>query len=83
MNCKFIQRRGCELAAERYHEPHLNSLQYDIHRYYPYNIHEPLGDSAVSIAGMESTRGLRIHYCYSSALQNGGEYADNDFGTSM
>ena len=29
----FIQRRGCELAAECYHERHLKSLQYDIHRY--------------------------------------------------
>ena len=33
VNGKFIQRRGCELAAERYDEPHLKSLQYDIHRY--------------------------------------------------
>ena len=33
VNGKFIQRRGCELAAERYHEPHLKLLQYDIHRY--------------------------------------------------
>ena len=28
----LLQRQGCELAVERYHEPHLNSLQYDIHR---------------------------------------------------
>ena len=33
VNGKFIQRRGCELAAEHYDEPHLKSLQYDIHRY--------------------------------------------------
>ena len=33
VNGKFIQRRDCELAAERYVEPHLKSLQYDIHRY--------------------------------------------------
>ena len=33
VNGKFIQRRGCELAAEHYHEPQLKSLQYDIHRY--------------------------------------------------
>ena len=26
VNGKFIQRRGCELAAERYHEAHLKSL---------------------------------------------------------
>ena len=30
MNGKFIQQRGCELAAEYFHEPHLKSLQYDI-----------------------------------------------------
>ena len=70
MNGKFIQQPGCELAAERYHELHLKLLQYDIH---PYNIREPLSDPAVSIAGMEPTRGLRVHHCYSSALQNGGE----------
>ena len=33
VNGKFIQRRGYELAAERYDEQHLKSLQYDIHRY--------------------------------------------------
>ena len=33
VNGKFIQRRGYELAAERYHEPHLKLLQDDIHRY--------------------------------------------------
>ena len=33
VNGKFIQRQGCELAAEHYDEPHLKSLQYDIHRY--------------------------------------------------
>ena len=33
VNGKFIQQRGCELAAERYGEPHLKSLQYDIDRY--------------------------------------------------
>ena len=33
VNGKFIQLRRCELAAERYDEPHLKSLQYDIHRY--------------------------------------------------
>ena len=30
---KKKQRRGCELAAERYHEPQIKSLQYDIHCY--------------------------------------------------
>ena len=39
-------------------------------------IREPLSNPAVSIAGREPTRGLRVHYCYSSALQNGGEYAE-------
>ena len=33
VNGKLIQQRGCELAAECYDEPHLKSLQYDIHRY--------------------------------------------------
>ena len=33
VNGKFIQRRGPELAAERYDDPHLKSLQYDIHHY--------------------------------------------------
>ena len=33
VNGKFIQRQGSELAAERYNEPHLKSLQYDIHCY--------------------------------------------------
>ena len=33
VNGKFIQQQGCELAAERYHEPHPKSLQYDKHRY--------------------------------------------------
>ena len=33
VNGKFIQQQGSELAAERYHELHLKSLQYDIHRY--------------------------------------------------
>ena len=28
-------------------------------------------------AGREPTRGLRVHYCYSNALQNGGEYAED------
>ena len=37
---------------------------------------KPLSDPAVSTAGKEPTRGLRVHYCYSSALQNGGEYAE-------
>ena len=32
-NGKFVQRRDYELAVERYHEPHLKSLQYDMHRY--------------------------------------------------
>ena len=41
-----------------------------------YNIREPLSYPAVSIAGREPTRGLRVHYCYFSALQNGGEYAE-------
>ena len=61
----------------QFHEPHLKSLQYDIHHYKPYNIREPLSDQAVSIAGREPTRGIRVHYCYSTALQNGGEYAEN------
>ena len=38
---------------------------------------EPLSDPAVSIAGREPTSSLRVHYCYSIALQNGGEYAEN------
>ena len=71
MNSQFI---GCELATEHYHEPHLKSLQYDIHCY---NIREPLSYPAVSIADREPTRGPRVHYCYSTALQNGGEYAEN------
>jgi len=33
VNGKFVQRRGCELVVERYHKPHLESLQYDMHRY--------------------------------------------------
>ena len=57
VNGKFIQRRSCELAAKRYDEPHLKSLQYDIHRYQPYNIRKPL-----SIACREPKRGLRVHY---------------------
>ena len=57
MNGKFIQQRGCELAAEHYHELDLKFLQYDIHRYWPYNIREPISDPAVSIAGREPTRG--------------------------
>ena len=36
---------------------------------------EPLSDLAVSTSGKEPTRGPRVpNYCYSSALQNGGEY---------
>ena len=31
VNGKFIQRQGSELAAERYNDLHLKSLQYDIH----------------------------------------------------
>ena len=31
----------------------------------------------VSIAGREPTRGRRVHYCYSTTLQNGGEYGEN------
>ena len=49
---------------------------YDMHRYQLYNICEPLSDLAVSTAGRESTRSPHVHYCYSSALQNGGEYAE-------
>ena len=37
----------------------------------------PLSDPAVSIGGREPTRGPRVHYCYSTALQNGGEHAEN------
>ena len=33
VNGTFIQRQGCELAAECYDESHLKSLQYDIQRY--------------------------------------------------
>ena len=83
VNGKFIQQRGSELAAEHYHEPHLKSLQYDIHRYYPYNIREPLSYPAVSIAAREPTRGPRVHYCYSAALQNGSEYAENRILSSI
>ena len=76
MNGKFIQQRGCELAAERCHELHLKSLQYDIHLY---NICEPLSDPAVSIAGREPLRGP----AYITALQNGGEYAENRILSSI
>jgi len=76
MNGKFVQRQGCELAVECYHEPHQKSLKYGMHCYWPYNICDPLSDPAVSAAGKEPTRGPRVHYCYSSALQNGGKYVD-------
>jgi len=33
VNGKFVQRQGCELGVEHYHEPHLKSLQYDMHCY--------------------------------------------------
>ena len=49
----------------------------------PYTICEPIIDSAVSIAGRESTRGLHVHYCYSTAVQSGGEYAENRILSSI
>ena len=45
--------------------------------------YEPIINPAVSIAGRESTRGLHVHYCYSTALQSGGEYAENHTLSSM
>jgi len=60
VNGTFVQRRVCELAVERYHEPLLKSLQYDMHRYWPYNIREPLSGPAVSITGEEPTRSPRV-----------------------
>ena len=75
-----MQRRGSELAPERYDEPHLKSLQYDI----AINlICEQLSYPAISSAGREPTRGPRVHYCYSAALQNGGEYAENRILSSI
>ena len=47
------------------------------------NIREPLSYPAVSIADREPTRGLRVHYCYSIALQNGGKYAENRILSSI
>ena len=44
---------------------------------------ESLSDLAVSIAGRELTRGPRVHYCYFTALQNGGDYAENRILSSM
>ena len=44
---------------------------------------EPLSDPAVSIAGREPKRGLHVHYCYSTALQNGGEYAESRILSSI
>ena len=41
------------------------------------SLRESLSDLAVSTAGKEPTRGPRAHYCYSSALQIGDEYAEN------
>ena len=49
----------------------------------PYNIREPLSDPAISIADRKPTGGLRVHYCYSIALQNGGEYAENRILSSI
>ena len=41
------------------------------------NIREPLSDPAcISIAGREPNKKPRVLYCYSSALQNGSEYAE-------
>ena len=37
----------------------------------------PLSNPAVRIAGREPTKGPCVHYCYSTALQNSGEYAEN------
>ena len=34
VNGKFVQRRYCELAVERYHGLHLELLQYDMYCYY-------------------------------------------------
>ena len=65
----------------------LKSLHYDMH--ITSLAREPLSDPAVSTAGREpnkiqlsvplvgsQTRGLRVQHCYSSALQNGDEYAE-------
>ena len=38
---------------------------------------EPGNEATISSAGREPTRGLCVHYCYSTALQNGSEYAEN------
>ena len=46
-------------------------------------IREPLSNPAVSIAGREPTKGPRVHYCYSSALRNGGKYAENRILSSI
>ena len=69
VNSKFVKRQDCELVVECYHELHLKSLQYEKHRYQPYNICEPLSNPAIGTTGKEPTRGPRVHYCYSSALQ--------------
>ena len=45
--------------------------------------HEPLSYPVVSSAGREPTRGLRVCYCYSAALQNGGEHAENRILSSI
>jgi len=37
---------------------------------------QPLSDPADSTASKEPTRGPRVHYCYSNALQSGGEYTE-------